>query len=189
MDAGSDDGLTRYLGALGRGEAVHGPEAQLFAELRVIAEAHLRGERAGVTLQPTMLVNEAYIKLFERTRASWNDRVHFFAVASRAMRQILVDRARAQRSQKRGGGRQRLTLCEPAAIGPGDATDLLDLDDLLTELAQKDERAARVVELRFFGGLEMQAVADALCISLTSAEREWRVARAWLGHRLKDGES
>ena len=158
------------------------------SELRRGAAALLRRERDAQSVQATELVNDALLRLLGAT-PDWQDRAHFLAVASRAMRQILVDRARAHRSQKRGGGSQRLTLCEPAAIGPTDATDLLDLDDLLTELAAKDERAARVVELRFFGGLEMQAVADALGISLTSAEREWRVARAWLGHKLRDGET
>jgi RNA polymerase sigma factor (TIGR02999 family) len=184
MDKRPDDGLTRYLAALGRGEAVAGPEAQLFAEMRAIAEAFLRHAHPDVSLQPTMLVNEAYVKLFEHTRASWTDRVHFYAVAAKAMRQILVDHARARASMKRGGGRERVTLSERAAPDTGPVTDLLDLDELLSELSATDERAARVVELRFFGGLEMPEVAQALGISLSTAEREWRAARAWLGHRL-----
>jgi RNA polymerase sigma factor (TIGR02999 family) len=178
------DGLTRYLEALGRGETANGPEAVLFEELRAIAEAYLRTARAGVTLQPTVLVHEAYLKLFERTRAGWNDRAHFFAVAARAMRQILVDRARASASQKRGGARERITLDERAELSSAREMDLLELDDALAELAKRDERAARVVELRFFAGLEMEEVAAALSISLSTAEREWRAARAWLGARL-----
>jgi RNA polymerase sigma-70 factor (ECF subfamily) len=184
MPGRPDDGLTRYLAALGRGEAVAGPEALLFAELRAIAEAYLRGARAGVTLQPTVLVNEAYLKIFDTSRTDWTDRRHFFAVAARAMRQILVDHARAYQVRK-GAGHERLTLSDCAAIDPADAADVLDLDELLTELATEDERAARLVELRFFAGLEMQEVSEALGISLSTAEREWRMARAWLGRRLR----
>ncbi len=178
------DGLTRYLEALGRGEQTEGPEALLFEELRHIAEAYLRGARASATLQPTVLVHDAYLKLFERTRAGWNDRGHFFAVAAKAMRQILVDRARAHASIKRGGVGVRITLDEGADLYSAPESNLLDLDDLLAELARRDERAARVVELRFFAGLEMEEVAEALSISLSTAEREWRAARAWLGSRL-----
>lgn len=185
MHAGADDGLTRYLAALGRGEAVDGPEAQLFEGLRAIAGAHLRRERAGATLQPTMLVNEAYLKLFDSTRSCWNDRAHFFAAAAKAMRQILVDRARAHASLKRGDRRARVTLDERVAQDAVEEVDLLDLDDLLAELGRSDERAARVVELRFFTGLEMEDVAKVMGISLSTAEREWRAARAWLGSRLE----
>ncbi len=159
----------------------------LFQELRAIAEAYLRPERAGATLQPTVLVHEAYLKLFERTSAGWNDREHFFAVAAKAMRQILVDRARARARLKRGGERERVTLDERVASSSDAEVDVLDLDELLSELAAQDERAARVVELRFFAGLEMEEVARALSISLSTAEREWRAARAWLGSRLRDG--
>jgi RNA polymerase sigma factor (TIGR02999 family) len=152
--------------------------------MRAIAEGFLKHARAGATWQPTMLVNEAYVKLFDRTRDSWTDRGHFFAVAARAMRQILVDHARAHAAQKRGGGMDRVTLSERPDAHPADATDVLDLDEALGELAANDERAARVVELRFFGGLEMTEVASAMNISISTAEREWRAARAWLGHRL-----
>ena len=189
MHERADDGLTRYLDALGRGEAVTGPQTQLYTELRSIAESHLRRARGGVTLQPTMLVNEAYLKLFKSTRASWTDRAHFFAVAAKAMRQILVDHARAHASLKRASVRERITLAEPVAPETSDPVDLADLDQALTELAVADERAARVVELRFFGGLEMEEVAAALEISLSTAEREWRAARAWLGHRLGSGDA
>ena len=180
-----DADLTRYLAALGRGESADGPQALLFEELRAIAQAYLRGARAGDTLQPTVLVNEAYLELFQRTRSGWNDRGHFFAVAAKAIRQILVDHARARASQKRGGERERITLDERIAPSSDAQVDVLELDDLLVELGEWDERAARVVELRFFAGLEMEGVASALSVSLSTAEREWRAARAWLGSRLR----
>jgi RNA polymerase sigma factor (TIGR02999 family) len=180
----SDD-LTRYLEALGRGESSDGPQALLFMELHAIAQAYLRNGSAGVTLQPTVLVNEAYLKLFQHTREGWNDRAHFFAVAAKAMRQILVDHARAQGRLKRSPAALRITLDEQIAGAQESDVDLVELDDLLAELASWDERAARLVELRFFAGLEMKDVAETLAISLTTAEREWRAARAWLGTRME----
>jgi len=183
--------LTVFLDALRDGDA---PEAEaalmphLYAELRVIATACMRGQRPDHTLQPTALVSEAYLKLFQRTDAQWNDRKHFFALAAKAMRQLLVDHARGRSRAKRGGDRQQVTL--DAAIAEAGAIDhdLLDLDAALSELAELDEQQARVVELRYFGGLEMAQIADVLGVSLSTVEREWRASRAWLGVRMGEGE-
>jgi RNA polymerase sigma factor (TIGR02999 family) len=179
--------LTRYLEALRAGEAgrVEGTLMPLvYDELRTIASACMRGQRVDHTLQPTALVNEAFLKLFKTPEAGWNDRKHFYAVAARAMRQLLVDHARARRGDKRGGGRDRLPLDVAIAQAASIDVDLIDLDAALTELSEMDRQQAQVVELRYFAGLEMAEIADALGVSKSTVEREWRFARAWLGARM-----
>ena len=160
----------------------------LMAELRSIARAQLRSQRAGHTLQPTALVNEAYLKLVG-SAGSWNDRTHFFATAARAMRQVLCDHERGRRREKRGGSGQAVTLHpelrELVSSAEAHEVDLLDLDSALEELEQLDERQARVVELRYFAGLEVDETAEALGVSKTTVERDWRAARAWVGRRLE----
>ncbi len=158
----------------------------VYAELRRRAAARLRRERPGHTLHPTDLVHETYLRLCAQDSA-WQNREHFFGIASQLMRRILVDHARARAAAKRGPG-LRVTLApgggrEPA-VGPA-APDLLDLDSALVELAALDERQARLVELRFFGGLGIDEAADVLGVSRATANREWQVARAWLYRRLK----
>ena len=179
--------LTRFLNAFALGNARAGDELmpQVYAELRALAQSHLRNQVASHTLQPTALVHEAYLRLFDPKRCQWNDRQHFFALAARVMRQILVDHARAQHRIKRGEGRLRVTLDEST---PGQVTDdigVLDLDEALSELSSQDERQGRIVELRFFGGLEVEEVAGVLALSKSTVERELRAARAWLGVRLE----
>lgn len=159
----------------------------VYRELRKVAAAQLRRARCADDLQPTMLVHEAYAKLLGEHGARVNDREHFFALAATAMRQLCVDHARERRAQKRGGGRATVTLDEAIAKASSLDADVLDIDAALTELAALDAREARVVELRFFGGLSMDDVAIALGISLATAEREWRAARAWLARRLGAG--
>jgi RNA polymerase sigma factor (TIGR02999 family) len=156
----------------------------VYEELRRIARARLRGERDGHTLQTTALVHEAYVRLADLDRMTLRDRVHFFAMASRLMREILVDHARRRNAGKRGGGAEmvRLEDANPAAVG--DAVDLLALDEALTQLAAFEERLCRVVELRFFGALSIAETAVALDVSPATVERDWVVAKAWLHQRL-----
>ena len=178
--------LTRFLNDLGLGhsEAEGDLMPHVFGELRRIAAAYLRGDRPGETLQPTALVNEAYLKLFGSAELEWDSRKHFFVVAAKAMRQLVIDHARRRSSEKRGGGRQAVTLDEHVAQATGIDFDLVDLDAALVEFEALDERRCRVVELRYFAGLEVEEVARVLDVSTTTVERDWRFARAWLGRRL-----
>jgi RNA polymerase sigma factor (TIGR02999 family) len=158
----------------------------VYDELRRRAAAYLRHERRGHTLRPTDLVHEAYLRLCDQN-AGFNNREQFFGVASSLMRRILVDHARARGAAKRGGG-LRVTLAEDIAAA-ADSPDLLELDVALDELAALDERQVRLVELRFFGGLTADGAAQALGISLATANREWAHAKAWLFRRLKSDGS
>jgi RNA polymerase sigma factor (TIGR02999 family) len=161
-------------------------EARVFAlvmrELRAKAAAYLRRERVGHTLQPTALVNEAYIKLARYQRVSWQNRAQFFGTASRVMRRILVDHARARDTAKRGGGvvHYNVALKTPIAETAEDASTILALDEALARLARVEPRQTRVVECRFFGGLDVEQTARALGVSPTTVKREWQQARAWL---------
>lgn len=152
----------------------------VYEELRRRAAAHLRRERAGHTLEPTALVHETYLRLVDQKRAVWQNRSQFFAVASQMMRRILVDRARARRTNKRSGQWTRVTLSEaPNALQPP-PVDVLDLDAALTRLAAFDPRKSQIAELRFFGGLSLEETGAALGLSLATVERDWQAARAWL---------
>jgi RNA polymerase sigma factor (TIGR02999 family) len=156
---------------------------EVYAELRRVAAAYLRRERPGQTLQPTALVNEAYVRLAGQ-HPKFQNRAHFCAIAANAMRQILVERARARGAQKRGGGAPRVTLDEAVAAAPGPAVDLDALDEALTRLSALDAQQARIVELRFFGGLSVEETADALGVSPATIKRHWAIARAWLAREL-----
>jgi RNA polymerase sigma-70 factor, ECF subfamily len=158
----------------------------VYDEFRALARHYLNQERPNHTLQPTALVNEAYMKLVDQTRVDWQGRSHFFAVAAQAMRRILVDHARAHQRDKRGGGRARVTLDESVALSPEKDQDVLALDEALEKLAQLDARQAKVVELRFFGGLSVEEVAEALGVSKRTVEGDWTFARAWLARELRD---
>ena len=155
-------------------------------ELRALAGGFARGQRAGHTLQPTALVNEAFLKLVHGGPPAWNDRAHFLSVAATAMRQILTDHARARAARKRGGEWEKVSLSDLQLHAGGDEIDLVALDDALVKLSAFDPRKHRVVELRFFGGLTVEEVARVLDLSTTTVESEWRAARAWLAVRLGD---
>jgi RNA polymerase sigma factor (TIGR02999 family) len=145
----------------------------------------MRREHAGHTLQTTALVNEAYIKLVDSSRVRWQNRAHFFAMAAQLMRRILVDFARKRRYQKRGGDWRQVTLAEGLDVSTNLDFDLVALDDALQGLGKLDPRKARVVELRFFGGLSLEETAEALQVSTDTIGRDWRAAKAWLTRELK----
>ena len=159
----------------------------VYGELRRQAARHLRRERGGHTLQPTALVNEAFLRLVEQRDVQWQNRAHFFAIAAQAMRRILVDHARAHRRLKRGGDQARVTLDVAVIAAESRAIDLQALDEALERLAALDERQARVVELRFFGGLSVPETAEVLQISAATVKREWSMAKAWLHAELQAG--
>lgn len=166
----------------GDGEALAKLIPLVYGDLRKRAEGLLRKERSGHTLQPTALVNEAYLKLVDQKRVTWQNRAHFHAVAARAMREVLVDYARQRRAEKRGAGRTLVTLDEARAATPPRSLDLLSLDQALDRLAALDDRQSKLVELRVFGGLTIDEAAEALGISPATVSREWKHAEAWL-HR------
>jgi RNA polymerase sigma factor (TIGR02999 family) len=157
----------------------------VYDELHRLAHRYMRGERAGHTLQTTALVHEAYVKLVDSRRVSWQSRAHFFAIAAQLMRRILVDIVRRQRFLKRGGGRQQLSLTGGLEFAADASPDVVAVDEALLELAKLDRRKARVVELRFFGGLSLEETAEALNVSTDTVGRDWRAAKAWLTRELK----
>jgi RNA polymerase sigma-70 factor, ECF subfamily len=140
----------------------------------------LKRERGDHTLQPTALVHEAFLRITQGNQPEWQDRVHFLAVAGRLMRQILVDYARRHQARKRGGSREKVSLTEDLAFSEDKSHELLVLDEALSRLARQDERQSQIVEMKFFGGLSLEEIADDLRISPRTVKREWRLARAWL---------
>jgi len=161
--------------------------ARVYAELHRIAHRHMRGERKPDALQTTALVNEAYLRLTDVTAVDWRDRAQFFAVAAQVMRRILVDAARARDADKRGGGTVHVALDEAALVPDAPDPSLLALDDALTEFAQVAPRQARVVELRYFGGLTEDEIAALLEVSPRTVRRDWELAKAWLLRELEGG--
>lgn len=189
----SEDGrLTHLLQAWQHGDDVAANELVplVYAELRRIAASRLRGERAGHTLQPTVLVHEAWMRLADQ-RAGWQNRSHFFAIAAQAMRRIVVDRARRRTAAKRGGHAEQVPLDEVAHALASPLPDdrLLLLDAALDRLATLDARQARVVELRYFAGLSVVDTAEALDVSTATVKREWAAARAWLFDAVRRSDS
>jgi RNA polymerase sigma-70 factor, ECF subfamily len=165
----------------------HGDDAALaeltplvYEELRHLAHRHMGGERTNHTLQTTALVNEAYLRLVDQTNPRWQNRAHFFAMAAGAMRRILVSYARSQRTQKRGGGALKMQLDEAALVSPEESKEIVDLHEALERLATLDSRKAQVVELKYFGGLNYDEIAEVLNVSAVTARRDWRFAKAWL---------
>lgn len=156
----------------------------VYGDFRALAGAYLQREIPGHTLQPTALVNEAFLKLVDQSRVDWQGKTHFFAVGAEIMRRILVDHARSKHRQKRGGGYQRIELHPDLQLSSDRDEDLLAVDEAIDKLAQVDPRQAKIVELRFFGGLNMQEVAEALGTSKRTIEREWTMVRAWLRREL-----
>ena len=155
------------------------------SELRRIAANYMRRERPGHTLQTSALVNEAYLKLVDQRQVRWENRSHFFALASQLMRRILLDHARSQRRAKRGGGAIPLNLDDVAVMATEKSADLVALDDALTRLAEFDPRKGKIVEMRFFGGLTVDEVAEALGIAPITVMLHWRLARAWLQREMR----
>jgi RNA polymerase sigma factor (TIGR02999 family) len=184
----SDPQLTRLLEAWRRGDAAAADELVplVYAELRRMAAAKMRGERDGHTLQPTALVHEAWLRLMKQHDAGWQNRDQFFAIAAQAMRRILVDHARRRHAAKRGDGDAAVDLDEVARALTVSLPDerLLALDAALQDLAVLDARQARIVELRFFGGLSVEETASVLEISPTTVKREWATGRAWLSREM-----
>lgn len=156
----------------------------VYAELRRVARNRLRRERPGQTLQPTALVNEAYVRLVRIRSIKWQNRAHFFALCGRLMRQILVDAARARQFAKRGGGGMRVTVDEALLPSALPAPEVIALDEALTALAQMDARKSQVVEMRFFAGLSVEETAEALGVSTDTVSRDWKFARTWLYQEL-----
>ena len=157
----------------------------VYQELRRLAASYIRHEKPGQTLQPTALVHEAYLRLMKDRPDRWQNRAHFCAIAAHSMRQILIERARARNAQKRWGEKARITLEEELVQGGERSVDLLALDQAIERLAAFDPEQARIVELRFFGGLTVEETADALDVSPATVKRHWTVARAWLARELE----
>jgi len=184
--------ITRLLKAWGQGDsgALDRLTPLVYEELRRMAGGYMRKERPGHTLQPTALVNEAFLRLVDVRDLDWNDRAHFFAVCARTMRRILVDAARSRAALKRGGHAERvehstaIDFDQLAAAGSDTSAQVCALDDALTALAQIDPRRAKVIELRFFGGLSVEEAGQVLQISPQSVMRDWKLARAWLAREL-----
>jgi len=152
----------------------------VYDELKRLASNYLRRERSNHTLQPTALVHEAYIRLIDQTRVNWQNRAHFFGIAANVMRRILVDHARQRNAEKRGAEFQKFSLDENVDKAVELSSELVALDDALKELAKVDPNNARLVELRYFGGLTFEETAEVMNVSVITAKRHWRVARAWL---------
>lgn len=180
---------TGLLRAWGRGDLGARDELMplLYRELRQRAAGYLRRERHDHTLQPTALVHEVYLRLVGHTSVPWQDRGHFLRVAANMMRRILIDHARTRRAAKRPPPSKQLMLEDDAVVTHPRSIDLLALDDALNELMSLDPRAGQIMELRYFGGLSEQEVADVLSISRATVTREWQTARAWLYERLTTG--
>lgn len=184
MKDGSDATQLLKRASDGDQEAVEALVPLVYDELRAIAHARLRGERSGHTLSTTALVHEAYLKLVDINQVQWRDRAHFFAVASRMMRRVLVDYAKARGAEKRGGGWRQVELEEMADLPPEQAQAIEDLDEALTRLEKMSPRQSRLLEHRYFGGLKMKECAEVLGVSIGTVKNELRFARAWLAREL-----
>lgn len=187
MAASPDSDVTRLLLDCSGGRSAAADELLplVYAELRSLASRLLRSERPEHTLQPTALVHEAYLRLVDQRVDTWQNKAHFLGIAARAMRRILIDHARRRRAGKRAGA--RVTLDEAIAPATGPSVDLLEIDAALKQLAALDQRQARVVELRFFGGLSVEETAGVLGVGTATVKRDWTLARAWLYRALEDG--
>lgn len=163
--------------------------SRVYSELRRLAGHYLRSEQPGNTLQATALVHELYIRLVGSEPVTWQNRAHFFAVAAQQMRRILIDHARARRAEKRGGGALTLSLAEVSGVAGSPTQDVLVIHEALAKLEALDERAAHVVELRFFGGLQEKEAAEVLGVSVATLKRDWEFARVWLMTQLQSARN
>ncbi|MDP9172371.1 MAG: sigma-70 family RNA polymerase sigma factor [Planctomycetota bacterium] len=187
MAAESVSQITQLLANLKSGDRSNAASKLMplvYDEFRALAARQLRRERPDHTLQPTALVHEAYLKLIDQTRVDWQGRTHFFAVGAQAIRRILVDHARQRKRQKRGGGAGRVALDEQVALAPERSEEILALDEALQKLAALDPRQEEIVEMRFFGGMSVEEVAEVLGVSKRTVEGDWTMARAWLMREL-----
>jgi len=186
MATRSPQGVTQLLERWSRGDesALEELMPLVYDELHRLAGSYLRRERSGHTLQPTALVNEAYLRLTDQRKAHWRNRAQFFGVAAQLMRRILIDHARARHAAKRGGPQLSLPSSHADRFGEQPEVDLLALHDALNRLAELDVQQSKIVELRFFGGLTIEETAEVMHISHATVEREWKVARAWLRREL-----
>jgi RNA polymerase sigma-70 factor (ECF subfamily) len=180
--------ITQLLTRWGKGDrsALDELTPLVYGELRRLAHRHMSGERPDHTLQTTSLVNEAYVKLADRTHPNWSNRAHFFAVAARAMRQILVNYALSYKAQRRGGGAARVELDETALVAAAQSNEVIELNEALKRLNEVEPRKAQIVELKYFGGLTQDEIAEVLKISAVTVRREWRFAKAWLYQQLRN---
>jgi RNA polymerase sigma factor (TIGR02999 family) len=183
----SQKDVTRMLldWSQGNQEALDRLMPLVYDELRRLARRCLRREPSGHTLQATALVNEAYLKLIQQSDVQWQNRAHFFAIAARLMRRILVDHARRHQASKRGGMVHRLPLDEALDVPEAQEVDLIALEEALIELARLDPEQCRIVELRFFGGLTVEEIAEVLGVSISTVKREWIMAKAWLFREIQ----
>ena len=175
--------VSRLLIAWGRGEpaALEQLTPRVYRELHKLARAYLRRGRPNQSLQPTALINEAYLRLLDQSEpVQWENRAHFFGIAARLMRMILVDHARTHQAAKRGGAAAAVTLSECMAVSPARAADVLEIDEALDRLAAVDQRKAKVIELRYFGGMDREEVAAALGLTVPTVKRDLRLGEAWL---------
>ena len=179
--------ITKLLKAWGGGEqaALERLAEQVHAELRVMARRYMKNERQANTLQATALVNEVYLRLVDVTQVDWQERAQFFAMAAQMMRRILVDAARARAADKRGGRAARLNIEESAVLAPQPERSIVALDEALDAFARVAPRQAKVVELRYFGGLTEEEIGSVLKISLRTVRRDWNLAKAWLMRELR----
>ena len=181
------EGITQLLIDWGKGDqaALEKLMPLVYSELRRLASNYLRRERAEHTLQPTALVNEAYLKLIDQRNAKWQNRAHFFGISAQLMRRILVDHARQHQAVKRGGSsQQRVSITTVEKLAKEPEVDLLALNEALEELARMDPQQGRIVELKFFAGLQIEEIAEVLGIGHATVERDWKMARAWLRRQL-----
>ena len=190
MKAPAAQEVTELLLAWGQGDnsALERLMPIVYDELRSLARHYMRGERRGHVLQTTALVNEAYVRLVDSSRVQWQNRAHFFAVSAQLMRRVLVDIARSRNFQKRGGKLVQVSLDEAILPAKGQSADLVALNDALESLAAVDDRASRVVEMRFFGGLSIEEAAEALKVSPETVKRDWAWAKAWLLREMSAGD-
>lgn len=193
----SDITLLLHAAASGDRRDLDALMAAIYHDMRRLAMSHMRGERRDHTLSPTAVVHEAYVKFIDQRSTDWRNRLHFFSVASRIIRRILIDHAREKQALKRGGaggaddakgGATRIGVGDLDIAAPSRDVDLMALDEALTELGALDEQQARIVELRYFGGCTIEDIAEVLNIGKRTVDRDWQAARAWLLDRLREDE-
>jgi RNA polymerase sigma factor (TIGR02999 family) len=186
----SSKNITQLIIAWGNGDkqAIHQLIPLIYDELHRQAARYMRRENSGHTLQTTALVNEVYCKLIDQKNVGWQNRAHFFGIAAQLMRRILIDHARRRLRKKRGGAEKKIVLDETSIVPQKQAGELIFLDEALIRLGQFDPRKSRIVEMKFFGGLTTEEIAEVEQLSTSTVEREWRKAKAWLHHAVENGE-